>query len=152
MSTIEGVPRSSQHFVRSFIRRSVPLTNGEGGAPTLPPTGTTGATRSTGNWRATDLPVHVSTRQGEYDPGFWTQQILDLIEHFRGQRTPEAMASQDQQMAVLRARQLSTARAAFPWAEVWWDDSERTLFTQEARDRMSDDQARQIRFHLVGSP
>jgi hypothetical protein len=51
-------------------------------------------------------------------------------------------------LAPIEERQWHAARSAFPWVEVWFEDSDGDRFVQEIQTRMTDDDAEMVR-HLM---
>jgi hypothetical protein len=83
----------------------------------------------------------------DYDPEKWDEEINRVMMQYWAQRIPpDQFAAMTTEMADVGARWLQAAKAAFPTAEVWFEDTSSTPeFVAEIEARMSEEDARAIR-------
>lgn len=86
---------------------------------------------------------------GEYDPQFWHEKAMAIYATVSGPgRTREEYRAIEAPLDAIRVAQIAAAKAAFPWADYWYE-TDTDQFFSTISDRMTDDEARQIRVRRV---
>jgi hypothetical protein len=81
-----------------------------------------------------------------YDPEYWDDLVMQaMTRHWENPPSMERGAQMDTETAPIYAAWREAAREAFPWAEVWFEGTDRDQFVAELRGRMSDEDALEIK-------
>ena len=75
-----------------------------------------------------------------YDPEYWDDLVMQaMMRHWENPPSIEKGAQEmDAETAPIYAAWREAAHKAFPWAEVWYGETDRDQFVGELRERMSE--------------
>ena len=87
----------------------------------------------------------VVTADSEYDPDYWHEKAMAIYSQVSGPgRTMAEYQAIEEPLAAIRSAQIAAAKAAFSWVDHWYETDQDEFFST-IRDRMTDEEARQIR-------